>query len=174
MKHHLTYQDKTSNKFWQAECFGNTLVITEGQVGLNRKIEIKTFSHEKETSAEVETLWNEKLKEGYKKPSGLSESEEDELFRRIKKESDFHNRVEIAESGLSEISDKNRKKLLKQLIEDCDCVLMGLGTADGDEYDGEDEFYPEMIQEETGLSPVEARNVYNLKFSEYKSQLKSS
>ncbi|TGK20357.1 hypothetical protein [Leptospira stimsonii] len=62
---------------------------------------------------------------------------------------------------------------MKSPVRDCDCVLMGLGTADGEDYDGEDEYYPQMIQEETGLTPESARNIYKKKFFAYEKLLES-
>ncbi|AOP33597.1 hypothetical protein A0128_06885 [Leptospira tipperaryensis] len=76
-------------------------------------------------------------KVGFTRVSQLDPNMENDLLKRFEKESDFHVRLEIAESILLTVSDSNRKKLLKSLVRDCDCVLMGLGTADGEDYDGE-------------------------------------
>ncbi|EKR65214.1 hypothetical protein LEP1GSC036_0397 [Leptospira weilii str. 2006001853] len=164
--------NKKLGTFWQQEIFKNLLVTTLGEIGKTRKIDTKTFSNENDLNKEAGALWKERIQEGYEEPTALTDSEESELFQRVQKEPDFHIRIELAESGLSKISEKNRKKILQSLVKDCDCVMMGLGTADEEEYDGEDEGYPGMIQEETGLTPADAREVYNLKFLTYKENIK--
>ncbi|RHX85594.1 molybdate metabolism regulator [Leptospira stimsonii] len=159
--------------FWQSEIYEKNLVITEGRFGIERRVEMKAYFDEKEVFQNLESLRNDKFKEGFTRASQLDPNMENEILIKIEKESDFHIQLEIAESLLSNVSDSNRKKLLKSLVRDCDCVLMGLGTADGEDYDGEDEYYPQMIQEETGLTPESSRNIYKKKFFAYENLLES-
>ncbi|MBM9576893.1 molybdate metabolism regulator [Leptospira sp. 201903070] len=173
MQDYLFKEEDGSLRFWQTEIYEKNLVITEGRLGIDRKIEIKKYFNEKEVFQNLESLRNDTFKEGFRRASQLDPNMENEILIKIEKESDFHIRLEIAESLLLNVSDSNRKKLLKSLVRDCDCILMGLGTSDGEDYDGEDEYYPQMIQEETGLTPENARNIYKKKFFAYGNLLES-
>ncbi|PJZ53560.1 molybdate metabolism regulator [Leptospira adleri] len=173
MLYYLSRKEDDSSHFWQVEIFENILVITQGRSEMDRKIEIKSFLDHEKIISDLEKMRDEKLKEGFTSTSEIGEAEENNILKKIEREGEFHIRLEIAESILLTVSDSNRNKLLKSLVRDCDFVLMGLGTADGEYYDGEDEFYPEMIQDETGLTPENARKVYKMKLAAYENLLKA-
>lgn len=65
MKHHLTFKDEQSDKFWQIETTGKLFTVTYGKTGSLGVSQTKTFLSEKQCQKEAEKLVNEKLKKGY-------------------------------------------------------------------------------------------------------------
>ncbi|EMJ94143.1 WGR domain-containing protein [Leptospira alstonii] len=65
MKHHLTYQDKTSHKFWNIEVSGKSFTVTFGKAGTDGQTQTKTFDDEEKCLKEAKKLLAEKLKKGY-------------------------------------------------------------------------------------------------------------
>ncbi|EMY78891.1 WGR domain protein [Leptospira weilii serovar Ranarum str. ICFT] len=65
MKHHLTYQDETSDKFWNIEVSGRSFTVTFGKVGTGGQTQTKTFDDEDQCLKEANKLLAEKLKKGY-------------------------------------------------------------------------------------------------------------
>lgn len=73
MKQALTYQDGSSNKFWNIEVTGNSFIVTYGKIGTVGQTQTKTYDNEDKCLKEAEKLLSEKLKKGYQ-GSGESES----------------------------------------------------------------------------------------------------
>ncbi|EMN90336.1 WGR domain-containing protein [Leptospira weilii] len=65
MKHHLTYKDDKSDKFWNIEVSGTSFTVTYGKTGTAGQTQTKTFGSEEECLKEAEKLLQEKLKKGY-------------------------------------------------------------------------------------------------------------
>ncbi|AVQ13070.1 Uncharacterized protein XB16_2766 [Leptospira santarosai] len=65
MKQELTYQDATSNKFWNIEVSGNSFTVTYGKIGTSGQTQTKTFDNEDKCLKEAQKLLSEKLKKGY-------------------------------------------------------------------------------------------------------------
>ncbi|MDI7225595.1 WGR domain-containing protein, partial [Leptospira santarosai] len=65
MKQELTYQDTTSNKFWNIEVSGNSFTVTYGKIGTSGQTQTKTFDNEDKCLKEAQKLLSEKLKKGY-------------------------------------------------------------------------------------------------------------
>ncbi|EMY79497.1 WGR domain protein [Leptospira weilii serovar Ranarum str. ICFT] len=65
MKHRLTYQDATSNKFWNIEVSGKSFTVTYGKIGTSGQTQTKTFDTEEKCLKEANKLLSEKLKKGY-------------------------------------------------------------------------------------------------------------
>ncbi|EMY79383.1 WGR domain protein [Leptospira weilii serovar Ranarum str. ICFT] len=65
MKHHLTYQDATSNKFWNIEVSGKSFTVTYGKIGTSGQTQTKTFDDDEKCLKEANKLLSEKLKKGY-------------------------------------------------------------------------------------------------------------
>lgn len=65
MKHQLTYQDGSSNKFWNIEAEGNSFTVTYGKIGTSGQTQTKTFDTEDKCQKEAQKLLSEKLKKGY-------------------------------------------------------------------------------------------------------------
>ncbi|ULH27800.1 WGR domain-containing protein [Leptospira weilii] len=65
MKHHLTYKDDKSDKFWNIEVSGKSFTVTYGKTGTAGQTQTKTFGSEGECLKEAEKLLQEKLKKGY-------------------------------------------------------------------------------------------------------------
>ncbi|AXR68486.1 WGR domain-containing protein [Leptospira mayottensis] len=70
MKHHLTYKDDKSDKFWNIEVSGTSFTVTYGKTGTAGQTQTKTFGSEEECQKEAEKLLNEKLKKGYAEGDG--------------------------------------------------------------------------------------------------------
>ncbi|NBW37270.1 MAG: WGR domain-containing protein [Cytophagia bacterium] len=66
MKHHLTYKDDKSDKFWQIETNGKSFTVTYGKTRTDGSSQTKTFDNDEKCLKEAEKLLNEKLKKGYK------------------------------------------------------------------------------------------------------------
>ncbi|WP_081099191.1 ankyrin repeat domain-containing protein [Leptospira weilii] len=65
MKHHLTYKDDKSDKFWNIEVSGKSFTVTYGKTGTAGQTQTKTFGSEEECQKEAKKLLQEKLKKGY-------------------------------------------------------------------------------------------------------------
>ncbi|MDI7234924.1 WGR domain-containing protein [Leptospira santarosai] len=78
MKHHLTFKDDKSDKFWSIEVSGNSFTVTYGKTGTKNNstrslstdrsaghTQTKTFDNEEKCLKEAEKLLSEKLKKGY-------------------------------------------------------------------------------------------------------------
>ncbi|EMY78704.1 leucine rich repeat protein [Leptospira weilii serovar Ranarum str. ICFT] len=65
MKHHLTYKDDKSDKFWNIETQEKSFTVTYGKTGTNGQTQTKTFGSEEECLKEAKKLLSEKLKKGY-------------------------------------------------------------------------------------------------------------
>ncbi|ULH27803.1 LIC_11051 family fibronectin-binding protein [Leptospira weilii] len=65
MKHHLTYKDDKSDKFWNIEVSGKSFTVTYGKMGTAGQTQTKTFGSEEECQKEAKKLLSEKLKKGY-------------------------------------------------------------------------------------------------------------
>ncbi|WP_061248161.1 DUF4132 domain-containing protein [Leptospira noguchii] len=65
MKHQLTFQDATSNKFWNIETSGDSFTVTYGKIGTSGQTQTKTFDTEDKCQKEAQKLLSEKLKKGY-------------------------------------------------------------------------------------------------------------
>ncbi|WP_061218718.1 WGR domain-containing protein [Leptospira weilii] len=65
MKHHLTYKDDKSDKFWNIEVSGESFTVTYGKTGTAGQTQTKTFGSEEECQKEAKKLLQEKLKKGY-------------------------------------------------------------------------------------------------------------
>ena len=72
MKHHLTFKDDKSDKFWQIEISGSSFTVTYGKTGTAGTSQVKNFSSEEECQQEAEKLLNEKLKKGYVAKEGMT------------------------------------------------------------------------------------------------------
>ncbi|WP_100787061.1 WGR domain-containing protein [Leptospira adleri] len=68
-KRELTFQDGTSDKFWNLETSGNSFTVTFGKTGTAGQTQTKTFDSEDKCLKEAEKLIHEKLKKGYKENS---------------------------------------------------------------------------------------------------------
>nr|EMN22481.1 WGR domain protein [Leptospira santarosai serovar Arenal str. MAVJ 401] len=62
MKHHLTFKDDKSDKFWNIEVGGTSFTVTYGKTGATGQTQTKTFDDEKKCLKEAEKLLSEKLK----------------------------------------------------------------------------------------------------------------
>ncbi|URD69099.1 WGR domain-containing protein [Leptospira borgpetersenii] len=65
MKHHLTYKDDKSDKFWNIEVSGTSFTVTYGKTGTAGQTSVKDFDTEEKCLKEAEKLLSEKLKKGY-------------------------------------------------------------------------------------------------------------
>ncbi|MDI7173764.1 WGR domain-containing protein [Leptospira santarosai] len=65
MKHHLTFKDDKSDKFWNIEVSENSFTVTYGKTGTSGQTQTKSFDDEKKCLKEAEKLLAEKLKKGY-------------------------------------------------------------------------------------------------------------
>ncbi|WP_032915098.1 WGR domain-containing protein [Leptospira santarosai] len=65
MKHHLTFKDDKSDKFWNIEVDGTSFTVTYGKTGAAGQTQTKSFDDEETCLKEAEKLLNEKLKKGY-------------------------------------------------------------------------------------------------------------
>ncbi|MDI7226662.1 WGR domain-containing protein, partial [Leptospira santarosai] len=65
MKHHLTFKDDKSDKFWNIEVDGTSFTVTYGKTGASGQTQTKSFDDEKKCLKEAEKLLSEKLKKGY-------------------------------------------------------------------------------------------------------------
>lgn len=65
MKHHLTYKDDKSDKFWQIETAENSYTVTFGKANTNGSSKTTNFDSEAECMKEANKLVSEKLKKGY-------------------------------------------------------------------------------------------------------------
>ena len=65
MKHYLTFQDDTSDKFWQIEANGNSFTVTYGRSGTTGQSQIKTFETGEICLKEAEKVLLEKRRKGY-------------------------------------------------------------------------------------------------------------
>ncbi|MCL8266988.1 leucine-rich repeat domain-containing protein [Leptospira weilii] len=74
MKHHLTYKDDKSDKFWNIEVSGKSFTVTYGKTGTAGQTQTKTFGSEEECQKEAKKLLQEKLKKGYAEGEGQTSS----------------------------------------------------------------------------------------------------
>ncbi len=65
MKHYLTFQDDTSDKFWQIETSEKSFTVTYGRTGTSGQSQTKTFDSEALCLKEAEKILAEKRKKGY-------------------------------------------------------------------------------------------------------------
>ncbi|MDZ7900602.1 MAG: DUF6493 family protein [Arcicella sp.] len=65
MKHYLTFQDDTSDKFWQIETSITSFTVTYGRNGTSGQSQTKTFETEEKCLKEAEKILAEKRKKGY-------------------------------------------------------------------------------------------------------------
>ncbi|EMO14840.1 WGR domain protein [Leptospira santarosai str. CBC523] len=65
MKHHLTFKDDKSDKFWNIEVDETSFTVTYGKTGTIGQTQTKSFDDEKKCLKEAEKLLAEKLKKGY-------------------------------------------------------------------------------------------------------------
>jgi predicted DNA-binding WGR domain protein len=65
MKHYLTFQDDTSDKFWQIETSESSFTVTYGRTGTSGQSQTKTFDSEAVCLKEAEKILAEKRKKGY-------------------------------------------------------------------------------------------------------------
>ncbi len=65
MKHHLTYKDGKSDKFWNIEVSGKSFTVTYGKIGTSGQVQTKDFDSEEKCLKEAKKLLSEKLKKGY-------------------------------------------------------------------------------------------------------------
>ncbi len=65
MKHYLTFQDETSDKFWQIETSEKSFTVTYGRTGTSGQSQTKTFDSEALCLKEAEKILAEKRKKGY-------------------------------------------------------------------------------------------------------------
>ncbi|AVV49073.1 WGR domain-containing protein [Leptospira santarosai] len=65
MKHHLTFKDDKSDKFWNIEVSENSFTVTYGKTGTAGQTQTKTFDNEEKCLKEAGKLLSEKLKKGY-------------------------------------------------------------------------------------------------------------
>ncbi|EMY14390.1 WGR domain protein, partial [Leptospira weilii str. Ecochallenge] len=74
MKHHLTYKDDKSDKFWNIEVSGESFTVTYGKTGTAGQTQTKTFGSGEECQKEAKKLLQEKLKKGYAEGEGQTSS----------------------------------------------------------------------------------------------------
>ncbi|MBE8365225.1 WGR domain-containing protein [Leptospira borgpetersenii] len=72
MKHHLTYKDDSSDKFWNIEVSGKSFTVTYGKTGTNGQTQTKDFDSEEKCLKEAKKLLSEKLKKGYVEGSNFA------------------------------------------------------------------------------------------------------
>lgn len=65
MNHYLTYQDDTSDKFWQIKIQENSFTVVYGRRGSAGQSQTKTFDSVEKCQKEAEKLLTEKRKKGY-------------------------------------------------------------------------------------------------------------
>ncbi len=65
MKHYLTFQDDTSDKFWQIETSEKSFTVTYGRTGTSGQSQTKIFDSEVLCLKESEKILAEKRKKGY-------------------------------------------------------------------------------------------------------------
>ncbi|EMJ96377.1 WGR domain-containing protein [Leptospira alstonii] len=78
MKHHLTYKDDKSDKFWNIEVFGESFMVTFGRTGTSGQTQTKTFGSEELCLKEAKKLHNEKLKKGYAEENTFANTKSNE------------------------------------------------------------------------------------------------
>lgn len=61
----LTYQDNSSNKFWEINQKGNSYIVTYGKIGTVGAIKTKTFDSKEKCRKEIDKLISSKMKKGY-------------------------------------------------------------------------------------------------------------
>ncbi|EMM71150.1 WGR domain protein [Leptospira weilii str. 2006001855] len=174
MKHHLTYKDDKSDKFWNIEVSGTSFTVTYGKTGTAGQTQTKTFGNEKECKKEAKKLLSEKLKKGYAegkilaKTKSASAGKKNEInLSNFLKESEFHKIIAIGDKLLTSVTGADRKTVLERLCSACDGILIGLT-------DQEEEGYSQHIKKETGLKQSDAKKFYKNKFAEYKNELKKT
>ncbi|EKO15887.1 WGR domain protein [Leptospira kirschneri str. H1] len=64
MKHHLTFKERNSNKFWQIEVSGNFFTVAYGKTGSSGQTQTKNFDDKETCLREAKKLLSEKLKKG--------------------------------------------------------------------------------------------------------------
>lgn len=74
MKHHLTYKDNKSNKFWKIETSGKTFTVIFGKTGTDGRTQSKKFESEKKCIEAADKLIQEKLNKGYVKQKSKENS----------------------------------------------------------------------------------------------------
>ncbi|UOG47911.1 WGR domain-containing protein [Leptospira noguchii] len=90
MKHHLTFQDESSDKFWQIEVSGDSFTVTYGKAGSSGQTQTKNFDDEETCLKEAKKLLSEKLKKGYIEgnapatPQGRARKEIEETVEELK------------------------------------------------------------------------------------------
>lgn len=65
MRHYLTFQDETSDKFWQIDTEGNTFTVVFGRRGTKGQSQKKSFDSAERCEKEAMKLIAEKRKKGY-------------------------------------------------------------------------------------------------------------
>ncbi|WP_228005300.1 hypothetical protein [Leptospira borgpetersenii] len=172
---HMIKQDAIHPTYCQLELYGSIVVVSKGQLGKGRIITMHRETSSETAVAHLSDLRQSLVKENYVSPEPLSKKAEEQFFAdllNVSKYPEFHDGLEVAESLLLRVSNENKKKLLKILFDKADWVMMGLGTKDGPDYDGEDSYYPEMLEDETRLKPKDAREVYGAKLAHYQKLIK--
>lgn len=66
-KTRLEFKDKTSQKFWEIDCKGNTITILYGKLGTSGQTSVKTLATPAAAQAERDKAIQSKLKKGYTK-----------------------------------------------------------------------------------------------------------
>ncbi|AXR60923.1 WGR domain-containing protein [Leptospira mayottensis] len=174
MKHHLTYKDDKSDKFWNIEVSGTSFTVTYGKTGTAGQTQTKTFGSKGECQKEAKKLLSEKLKKGYmegdnfaKTKSASTDKKNEINLSNFLKESEFHKIIAIGDQLLTSVTGADRKTVLEVLCSACDGILIGLT-------DEEEEGYSQRIKKETGLKQSDAKKFYKKKFVEYKNELKKT
>ncbi|UZN07830.1 WGR domain-containing protein [Leptospira santarosai] len=99
MKHHLTFKDDKSDKFWNIEVDETSFTVTYGKTGTNGQTQTKPFDDEKKCLKEAEKLLAEKLKKGYVEGDTKTSSQKETTSAQTQTSGDFLNEwKEIANS----------------------------------------------------------------------------
>ncbi|MBE8400161.1 DUF4132 domain-containing protein [Leptospira borgpetersenii] len=105
MKQALTYQDGSSNKFWNIEVTGNSFTVTYGKIGTAGQTQTKTYDNEDKCLKEAEKLLSEKLKKGYQ-GSGESEPVTSVVSSKTKETESKKSKTETSETKNSKTGSK--------------------------------------------------------------------
>ncbi|MDI7215213.1 WGR domain-containing protein [Leptospira santarosai] len=89
MKHHLTFKDDKSDKFWNIEVDGNSFTVTYGKTGTVGQTQTKSFDDEKKCLKEAEKLLAEKLKKGYVEGEAQTSSQKETTSVQTQTSGDF-------------------------------------------------------------------------------------
>lgn len=145
MKQALTYQDGSSNKFWNIEVTGNSFIVTYGKIGTVGQTQTKTYDNEDKCLKEAEKLLSEKLKKGYQ-GSGESESVNSSVSSKTKETESKKSKTETSET-------KNSKTGSKPEIETDDATGETLQThSKNGNYKIEERKLKEPVPKTLGLS----------------------